>query len=142
MNEALEAKFILQFGSTIDEFITVRFIDSELFPQIIYEKFDTISTNYESLIKEAVEEIFDEVKFDEEQQMYLHPETNDEIYYDDWSDWWDDIRDEIIDELAEEFLFIIKKEVGKIYNDLQEVFEEEIQIYLQECIDDEWHSFR
>jgi hypothetical protein len=142
VNEAILAKFYLQYG-TIDEFIKDKFIDSQLFPDAIQDKLGDMSNNYENVVKEAVEEIYDEVIYDEEKQVYLHPETQEEVYYDNWSEWWSDLEGEIIDELVNELVEMIFSELNTTaYDELVGYFSAEVETYLQESLDDEWHNYR
>lgn len=141
MNEPLLAKFLLQFGCDIDEFVKEKFISSDLFPQVIVEKLDDITGNYEDMVREYVEDIYGEVN-ETADGIIIHPQTEEEIIYDDWSDWWDDLRDEVLDDLVNEFMFMIREEIDNTYEPLHELFADEVDVYLQESLDDEWYNYR
>ncbi len=142
MNEDIEAKFILEYGITVDEFIKDMFIDSDLFPEVIETKLLDFEDNNRDNVVEALRDEYGDITYDSTIEYFIHPDTETEIEYEDWYDLWSESKDVIVDELHDECMNLINDELDGDYYELYDSFSNFVTNYLSEIIEDDWSDNR
>lgn len=136
MSNSLLAKFVLEQSCTLDNFIKEKYFT--MFSDLMENTFDSFEDNYRDKVAEYVEETYGDLEFNEEEGVYIHPDTNEEIEFESWQDAWYSCREEVFISLLESFREIVLQEIRQEYRELKDNIEIIISDYLEEILDYEW----
>lgn len=139
MSNSALAKFMLHYGVGIQEYLISSDVTSIAF---LHDAFDKFYNENENIVKEAVDEIVgQECVLKDDETCWIHPQTGGEVYYETWRELWENDIDCVKVIVKGEMIDFVCEGLGGAYDDLLPLFDDEIEIYLQECLDDEWQDY-